>query len=84
MDFEEQKDYIVENINELRRTYRIEALQLILGSNIDRTKIREKGGGTEIRMSDLSPDIIDILYNYIKTKIMHQVNELSRTDITLE
>lgn len=80
----EKANYIIENINELKHAFRIEVLQIILGTQIDRKKIREKGSGTEIKVSDLHSDTIDFLYNYIRTKMLYQAEELSKSDITAD
>ena len=75
VDIEEQKDqdvkirFICENINELRRNFRKEILQIMLGSQIPDSKIYEKGGGTQIKISDIPKELINTLYNYIKKKI---------------
>ena len=61
--------FICENINELRRNFRKEILQIMLGSQINESKIREKGGGTQIKISDIPKELINTLYNYIKKKL---------------
>ena len=58
--------FICENINELRRNFRKEILQIMLGSQIPESKIYEKGGGTQIKISDIPVELINTIYNYIK------------------
>jgi hypothetical protein len=60
--------YITDTISELKLTHRIEILQMIIYSNIDSSKIVEKGGGTQIKFSDLSDTILENIYNYIYNK----------------
>lgn len=61
--------YICENINELRRNFRKEILQIMLGSQIPESKIYEKGGGTQIKVADIPKELINTVYNYIKKKL---------------
>jgi len=72
---DEKISFICDNINELKKSYRIEILQHILGSNINRSKIREKGCGTQIKISDIPKDLILLLYNFTKIKLKSQENE---------
>jgi hypothetical protein len=61
--------FICENINELRRNFRKEILQIMLGSQIAESKIYEKGGGTQIKISDIPKELINTIYNYVGKKI---------------
>jgi hypothetical protein len=61
--------FICENINELRRNFRKEILQIMLGSQIPESKIYEKGGGTQIKISDVPKELINTIYNYIGKKL---------------
>lgn len=61
--------FICENINELRRNFRKEILQIMMGSQIPESKIYEKGGGTQIKVADIPVELINTIYNYIKKKI---------------
>lgn len=61
--------FICENINELRRNFRKEILQIMLGSQIPEDKIYEKGGGTQMKISDIPKELINTIYNYIGKKI---------------
>jgi hypothetical protein len=61
--------FICENINELRRNFRKEILQIMLGSQITESKIYEKGGGTQIKIADIPKELINTIYNYIEKKM---------------
>ena len=61
--------FICENINELRRNFRKEILQIMMGSQIPESKIYEKGGGTQIKIADIPKELINTIYNYIGKKI---------------
>ena len=61
--------FICENINDLRRNFRREILQIMLGSQIPEHKIYEKGGGTQIKISDIPRELINTIYNYVKKKL---------------
>lgn len=83
-NLEEYINYICEHADDLRKPHRIEILQLVLGSGITKTKIKEKGDGSYIKMNDISPDLIILLYNYIKRKLKLQEDELFGVDICLK
>jgi hypothetical protein len=72
---EQKTQFICDNINELRRNYRKEILQTMIGSQIPKNKIDEKGGGTQVKIVDIPKELINIMYNYIKKKI--EVNEFT-------
>ncbi len=57
--------YINENINDLKLNNRKDILQMIIGSEIEEDKIVEKGNGTQIKFSDISPELLQSIYNYI-------------------
>jgi hypothetical protein len=80
-NLDEKISYICDNVNELRKPYRIEILQHILGSNINRNKIKEKGCGTQVKICDIPKDLISVLYNFIKIKMKAQEDELHESDI---
>jgi hypothetical protein len=61
--------FICENINDLRKNFRKEILQIMLGSQIPESKIYEKGGGTQIKIIDIPNELINTIYNYIGKKI---------------
>lgn len=61
--------YICENINDLRRNFRREILQIMMGSQIPESKIYEKGGGTQIKIVDIPVELINTIYNYIQKKM---------------
>lgn len=69
MDQDIKIRFICENINELRRNFRKEILQIMLGSQIPEAKIYEKGGGTQIKISDIPKELINTIYNYVKKKL---------------
>lgn len=62
-------NYINDNINELKLSFRKEILQIILYSNIDDDKVVEKGSGTQIKFSDIDPILLRNIYNFIYKKI---------------
>jgi hypothetical protein len=66
--------YIYDNINELKHNFRIEVLQMILYSNIDESKIVEKGGGSSIKFADMDAPLIKSIYNFIQTKMEYMPN----------
>lgn len=61
--------FICENINELRRNFRKEILQIMMGSQIPESKIYEKGGGIQIKIVDIPKELINTIYNYIGKKM---------------
>jgi hypothetical protein len=65
-------DYIIENINELNIYDRIEILQILYNS-IARTKLVEKGSGTQIKISDIPDDILLNIETLIKQKLDDQL-----------
>lgn len=69
IDQEMKIRFICENINELRRNFRKELLQMMIGSQIPESKIYEKGGGTQIKISDIPKELINVMYNYVKKKL---------------
>lgn len=69
--------YIANKINELRLCHRKEVLQMILYSNIDQSKIKEKGNGTQIKFSELSPDLIKNIYNFVYNKVENSTDIIS-------
>lgn len=60
--------YINDNIQELKLNHRKEILQILL-CNINPNKIIEKGLGTQIKFSDIDPNLLKIIYNNIYNKI---------------
>jgi len=69
MDEDAKVRFICENVNDLRKTFRREILQILLGSQIPECKIYEKGGGTQIKVADIPSELIDTIYNYINKKL---------------
>jgi hypothetical protein len=62
-------NYINDNVNELKLSFRKEILQIILYSNIEEEKVVEKGSGTQIKFSDIDPILLKNVYNFIYKKI---------------
>jgi hypothetical protein len=67
--------FIADNINELMIHDRRIILQTIYNSSL-RSKLKEKGSGTQIKIDDLTNDIIVKLYNIINTKLQEQKLQL--------
>ena len=63
--------FITDNINEVMIQDRREILQLIYNSP-SRSKLKEKGGGTQIKLDDLSDILVDKIYNLIQNKLSEQ------------
>ena len=63
--------FITDNINELLLQDRREILQMIYNSK-SRSKLKEKGGGTQINLNDLSEPLIEKIYDCINKKISEQ------------
>jgi hypothetical protein len=61
--------YINDNIQELKLNFRKEILQIILCSNINHSKVLEKGSGTQIKFIDIDDSLLKIIYNNIFNKI---------------
>lgn len=67
--------FITDNVNELSIQDRREILQMIYNSQ-SRSKLKEKGGGTQIKLNDLSEQLIEKIYNNIVKKLADQKIEL--------
>ena len=67
--------FITDNVNELSIQDRREILQMIYNSQ-SRSKLKEKGGGTQIKLNDLSEQLIEKIYNSIVKKLADQTIEL--------
>ena len=63
--------FITDNINELVMQDRREILQMLYNSP-SRSKLKEKGGGTQIKLNDISEQLIEKIYNFINTKLTNQ------------
>lgn len=66
-----EASFICENINELFIIYRREILQMIYNSP-SRNKLKEKGSGTQIKISDLTETLIHRIYTFIDQKLKEQ------------
>lgn len=62
-------EYIQRHINDLLDCERLDVLQILCNSITDESKIRTKGGGTEIKFKDMNFSDIISIYGYIKNKI---------------
>jgi hypothetical protein len=71
-----QVTFITDNINELMIHDRRNILQILYNSNV-RNKLKEKGGGTQIKIDELSDHIIIKLYDLICTKLNEQKIQLN-------
>lgn len=69
-----KKSFIFDNSNELDIDDRRELLQIIYNSKF-RNTIKEKGGGVQIKLDELSNLIIDKLYLHILTRLSKQNTE---------
>lgn len=67
----EKKAFIFDNSNDLPIDDRRELLQIIYNSQF-RSKLKEKGGGVQIKLDDLSIPIINKLYVTIVKKLNEQ------------
>lgn len=63
--------FITDNINELSIQDRREILQIIYNSP-SRSKLKEKGNGTQIKLNDLSEQIINKIYDCVTLKLNNQ------------
>jgi hypothetical protein len=68
--------FITDNINEIILSDRRAVLQMIYNSPI-RNKLKEKGGGTQVKIDDLSNDMINNLYHLIMRKLNEQKVQLN-------
>lgn len=68
--------FIVDNINELMIHDRRTILQIIYNSSLE-SKLREKGGGTQIKIQDLTYNIIEKIYTIITEKLNEQKLQLN-------
>ena len=67
--------FITDNVNELLIHDRREILQMIYNSQ-SRSKLKEKGGGTQIKLDELSEQLTEKIYNSIVQKLANQKIEL--------
>lgn len=66
-----QGSFICDNINDLNIEYRKDILQMIYNSPF-KNKIKEKGGGTQVKIEDISNTLINKIYMFIVQKINEQ------------
>lgn len=70
--------FIIDNINELMIQDRRTILQIIYNSPV-RSKLKEKGGGTQIKIQDLTDNIIEKIYTILTEKLNEQKLQLNFT-----
>ena len=66
-----KESFIFDNINDLLIDDRKDILQIIYNSK-HRSSLKEKGNGVQIKLSDLSPSIIEKIYTTIIKKLQDQ------------
>ena len=66
-----KESFIFDNINDLLIDDRKDILQIIYNSQ-HRSSLNEKGNGVQIKLSDLSPQIIEKIYTTIIKKLQDQ------------
>jgi len=69
-------NYIKHHCSDLSLDEKQSILQMIINSNIPDKKIQTKGGGTQIKFSDIPNNIINMIYNYIETRIKSRKSEI--------
>jgi hypothetical protein len=75
-DIIQQVAYIKQNISELSLDDYIGVLHILLNSNIDDSKIQEKGGGTQVKFKDIDEATIGYIYTYIHDRITKKIEHL--------
>jgi hypothetical protein len=68
--------FILDNINELQLQDRREILQMVYNS-ASRSKLKEKGSGTQINLEDISDILIEKIYTLMNEKLNEQDNIIS-------
>jgi hypothetical protein len=71
INMQQKVAFLSHNINELMLCDRKTVLQLIYNSPT-RSKLKEKGSGTQIKISDLSECLINKIYDFVSNKINSQ------------
>lgn len=69
-------DYVIDRVNDLVKASRVRVLNFILKKTQAADYLREKACGTELRMSRLSDEEINDLYDLTKKLIRKQKGEL--------
>ena len=77
MNTEEKIDFIYENANNLNLDDRKIILKIIYDSECKK-HIIEKPSGCEIRLSKLSPSVIDLLYDMMEKKILEYLTDIAQ------
>lgn len=71
----QKKIFMMDNINELQLQDRREILQMIYNSS-SRNKLKEKGSGTQIKLEDISNQLVERIYTFITKKLNEQQLQL--------
>jgi hypothetical protein len=75
MEISVKKSYILDNTNELILNDRKEILQIIFNSQF-RNKLNEKGNGTQVRLENLTDELITKIYEFIYIRLKDQSNDV--------
>ena len=67
----EHMSFIIDNVNELMIQDRCEILQMIYNSPA-RSKLKEKGNGTQIKLGDIPDTLIKNIHDFIVQKLEGQ------------
>lgn len=68
---EQKRIFVIDNINELVIDDRKKVLQMIYNSP-SRNKLKEKGSGTQIKIKDVSDELIKKIYDFVEEKSKEQ------------
>ena len=69
MNFDQKLHFICNNVNELSHEDKVQIARMIWSNKKIRSKIIEKGDGTQINCKYLSKALVDKLYEWIKKKL---------------
>jgi hypothetical protein len=72
----EMVTYIKRHVGDLTIEERQDILQILSNSNTEESKLQTKGGGTQIRYSDIPLDITNNIYDYINLHVSAKQNKL--------
>jgi hypothetical protein len=80
-------EFITQSLNNLTRDDHICVLTILLNSQIEDSKIKEKPSGTQIKIADIPPPILDDIYEFVKRKIdtrRARMEQYTATDDTIK
>lgn len=60
--------FIAENINKLKLEVRVEFVTIIVNSGISDKYFQDKTNGTNLNISKCSDELVEKLYNFVKSK----------------